>query len=109
MIARDRSKTCLKTCILKVNLCRTIIIPIIIEVVVKEIITLLELATLHLDKFSESSGEVLVEIESKITKCKEVASRNPEPFLVKLTLTLRLKCIVIVISETIYKFKRKKT
>ena len=108
--ARDRSKTCLKTCIPKAKLtCSSIIIPTITEVVGKEITTLQELAIQHLDKSSVSYGEAPVEIVNRITKCKEVASRNPELFLDKLMLTLRSKCTVIGTSETIYKFRRKKT
>ena len=75
----------------------------------KEITTLQELAIQHLDKSSVSCGEALVEIVTRITKCKEVASRNLELFLDKLMLTLRSKCTVIGTSETIYKFRRKKT
>lgn len=108
MIARDRSKTCLKTYILKVkSTCSSIIIHIIIEG--KEITTLQEQATLHLDKSSESYGVVLVEIVNRIIKCKEAASRNLELFLGKLMLTLRSKCTEIGTSETIYRFRRKKT
>lgn len=110
MIAKGRSKTCLKTYILKEakgSICSNIIIPTIIED--KEISILQEQATLHPDKFRESNGVVLVEIGSQIIKYKEAASQSLELFLDKLMLTLRSKCTEIGISETICKFRRKKT
>ena len=109
VIARGRSKTCLKTYILKEvkSICSNIIIHIIIED--KEIYTLQEQATLHLDKSHESNGVVLVEIGSQIIKCKEAASQSLELFLDKLMLTLRSKCTVIGTSEITCRCRRKKT
>ena len=108
--AKDRSKTCLKTYILKVkSTCSSTTTPIITEVADKEIITLQEQATHNLDKSSELYGVVLVGIVNRIIKCKEVALRSLELFLDKLMLTLRSKCTVIGTSEITCRCRRKKT
>ena len=83
-----------------------IIIQITVGEVRKVTTTSQEQATLHLDRFNESCGTVLVEMLPEI-KCKEVF-RNLVHFLVKLMLTLKSRCIETSKSETTFKCKRKK-